>query len=103
MKYVFRMQLHQGMMEEYKRRHDLIWPDLVDLLHEAGIADYSIYLDPQTYCLFAIMERQDPNKVDNLSNHPIMKRWWAYMADIMATNADGSPVEQPLVQMFHME
>lgn len=75
MKAAFHMQLHQGLMEEYKRCHDLIWLNWVNLLHEAGIRDYSIYLDSQTYCISAIMGRQDPSKVDNLSNNLIMKCW----------------------------
>ena len=38
----------------------------------------------------------------DLPGHPVMKRWWAHMADIMATNPDNSPVEKPLVTVFHM-
>jgi L-rhamnose mutarotase len=41
----FKMQLHQGQVEEYKRRHDEIWPELVELLKSIGIEDYSIFLD----------------------------------------------------------
>ncbi|MGB9142439.1 MAG: L-rhamnose mutarotase, partial [Aestuariivirga sp.] len=40
------MFLKPGMEAEYKRRHDEIWPELLDLLHAAGISEYSIYLDP---------------------------------------------------------
>ncbi|HAU76974.1 MAG TPA: L-rhamnose mutarotase, partial [Agrobacterium sp.] len=47
-KYAFKMKLFPGKEAEYKKRHDEIWPELVTLLHEAGVSDYSIHLDPET-------------------------------------------------------
>ena len=46
------MQLNQGEAEAYQKRHDEIWPELVDLLHDAGISDYSIFLDVETHILY---------------------------------------------------
>ena len=40
--------------------------------------------------------------MDDLPAHPVMRRWWAHMADIMATQPDGAPVAVPLVPMFHL-
>jgi L-rhamnose mutarotase len=40
--------------------------------------------------------------MDDLPNHPVMQRWWAHMADIMATKTDNSPVQTPLATVFHM-
>lgn len=101
-KYAFKMQLHPGMEEEYRRRHDAIWPELVELLKEAGVEDYSIHLDRETNILFAVLWRPKQHNMADLPSHPVMKRWWAHMADIMATNPDNSPVEKPLVTVFHM-
>lgn len=98
----FKMQLHPGQVEEYRRRHDTIWPELVDLLHETGISDYSIFLDETTNALFGVLKIADPKMMDDLPNHPVMQRWWAYMGDIMATNADQSPVSVPLREVFYM-
>ena len=44
----FRMQLKPGCQTEYERRHDELWPDLGQALSEAGIYDYSIFLDEET-------------------------------------------------------
>ena len=44
-KHAFKMRLHQGCEDEYRRRHEEIWPELVTLLKEAGVSDYSIHLD----------------------------------------------------------
>ncbi|MGO4386295.1 L-rhamnose mutarotase [Microvirga sp. 2YAF29] len=101
-KYAFKMQLNPGMEAEYRRRHDEIWPELEMLLKDAGVEDYSIHLDPETNILFAVLWRLVPHNMADLPNHPVMKRWWAHMADIMATNPDKSPVEKPLVTVFHM-
>ena len=100
--HAFRMQLKPGMAEEYRRRHDEIWPELVELLRQAGIRDYSIHLDRETGTLFALLRRPPDHRMADLPDHPVMKRWWAHMADIMATNPDNSPVDKPLVTVFHM-
>lgn len=101
-RHAFKMRLNPGMEAEYTRRHDEIWPDLVQLLKDTGISNYSIHLDRDTNTLFGYLERRDDHTMDDLPNHPVMKRWWAYMGDIMATNPDGSPVAIPLAETFHM-
>ena len=101
-KIAFRMFLKPGHAAEYKHRHDAIWPELVVLLREAGISDYSIYVDEQTNVLFAVLQREANHSMDALPQHPVMQRWWAHMGDIMRTHADGSPVVEPLPCLFHM-
>ena len=101
-KYSFKMRLNAGMQAEYLHRHDQIWPELVDLLQEAGIIDYSIYLDPETLILFGVLWRTDDHKMDDLPQSPIMAKWWAHMADIMQSHPSNEPVATPLMPMFHM-
>ncbi|SMX44061.1 L-rhamnose mutarotase [Maliponia aquimaris] len=101
-KYAFRMRLNPGCRDEYKRRHDAIWPDLVTLLKEAGISDYSIHLDEETNTLFGVLWRTDDHRMDDLPNHEVMQRWWAHMADIMETTPDNAPVVTALTPVFHL-
>lgn len=101
-RHAFKMRLNPGMEAEYTRRHDEIWPELVDLLREAGISNYSIHLDAETMTLFGYLERRDDHTMHDLPNHPVMKKWWAYMGDIMATNPDGSPIAIPLTETFYL-
>jgi len=101
-RHAFKMHLNPGMEAEYTRRHDEIWPELVQLLKDTGISNYSIHLDAETNTLFGYLERRDDHAMDDLPNHPVMQRWWAYMSDIMATNPDGSPVATPLTETFHL-
>ena len=102
-KYAFTMKLNPGMEAEYKRRHDEIWPELTALLKQAGVSDYSIHLDRATNTLFAVLWRTDSHGMDDLPLHPVMKRWWAHMADIMAVKPDNEPIATPLVTVFHMD
>lgn len=101
-KYAFRMRLNPGMRDEYRKRHDEIWPELVDLLKEAGISDYSIHLDEETNLLFGVLWRRDDHRMDDLPNHPVMRRWWSHMAGVMETLPDDEPVATPLTPVFHM-
>ena len=102
-KTAFKMKLKPGYAAEYKRRHDEIWPELLELLRQAGISDYSIYLDEETNILFAVQRLSPCDAVNELSADPVMRRWWAHMADIMAANPDGSPVTAPLDEVFYLE
>lgn len=102
-KYGFKMQLHPGCEAEYRKRHDEIWPELVDLLHSAGVSDYSIFLDPETMILFGVLTRTDTHSMDDLPKHPIMQKWWAHMADIMQSHPNNEPVAKPLVDLFYMK
>ncbi|WP_194095010.1 L-rhamnose mutarotase [Marivivens aquimaris] len=101
-KYAFKMKLHDGQLDEYKRRHDEIWPELVDLLKSAGVSDYSIHLDEETGILFGVLWRTDNHGMDDLPKHPVMQKWWAHMADIMETHPNNEPVATPLTNVFHM-
>ena len=98
----FKMQLHSGQAEEYKRRHDALWPELKKLLAETGVADYSIFLDEETNILFGVLKIEDPVQLDRLPEHPVMQRWWAYMKDIMDSHPDNSPITIPLKEVFYL-
>ncbi|TCD15514.1 L-rhamnose mutarotase [Oricola cellulosilytica] len=97
------MTLNPGMAEEYKRRHDEIWPELVDLLHDAGVSDYSIFLDEHTNTLFGVLWRRKGHTMASLPEHPVMQKWWACMADIMGTNDKNEPLAEDLRLVFHMD
>lgn len=96
------MKLNKGQHAEYKRRHDALWPELEELLKQTGISDYSIFLDEQTNDLIGMLKVENQQSLDTLPHHPVMKKWWAYMKDIMETNADNSPVSIPLKEVFYL-
>ena len=102
-KLAFKMQLHKGFEDEYKKRHDEIPAELKSLLKSSGITDYHIFLDHSSGTLFGVMNVENEEKLAELSLHPVMKEWWSFMKDIMNTNEDHSPVSIPLKEVFYMK
>ena len=102
-KFAFKMKLNPGFKEEYRKRHDKLWPELEELLKKEGICNYSIFLDEETNTLFAYQEQTGESSSQDLGQTEIVKKWWKYMADIMETNPDNSPVTIPLEQVFYLE
>ncbi|HBL78079.1 MAG: L-rhamnose mutarotase [Bacteroidetes bacterium GWF2_42_66] len=99
----FKMHLNEGQKEEYKKRHDEIWPELKKLLKDAGVSEYSIFLDEETNTLFAFQKVRGDGGSQDLGQTEIVKKWWAFMSDIMKSNPDNSPVTVPLDEVFYME
>ena len=99
----FKMYLKEGCKEEYRRRHDELWPEVAGLLKKAGICDYSIFLDEETHVLFAVQTLSHKEGSQSLGHEEIIRKWWDHMADIMEVNPDNSPVSKPLEELFYME
>ncbi len=97
------MQLKPGVVAEYKKRHDEIWPELTAQLKAAGISGYSIFLDEETLTLFAVQKLGEENSAAELPDSPIVRKWWDYMAPLMETNSDNSPLAKPLKEVFHLD
>jgi L-rhamnose mutarotase len=102
-KIAFVMRLKPGKEAEYEKRHDEIWPELAQTLKRAGVSDYSIFLEKSSGRLFAVLKRSPEHEMDSLPLDPAVQKWWAYMADIMETNPDNSPLQEPLDKVFHLE
>ena len=99
----FKMKLNIGQKEVYKKRHDELWPELETLLKENGVSEYSIFFDEETHTLFAFQKVSGSGGSQDLSNNEIVKKWWDFMADIMAVNPDNSPVSVPLEEVFYLK
>jgi len=97
------MKLKPGFVEEYRKRHDDLWPDLHKLLKDSGISEYSIFFDKETNILFAFQKQAGDQGSQDLGNTEIVQKWWKYMADILETNPDNSPVTTMLEEAFYME
>jgi len=97
----FKMKMKPGMKAEYKKRHDEVWPEIVQLIKKSGVSDYSIFLDEETNILFGVQKVEGGLSSQDLGFNEIQKKWWDYMADIMDTNEDNSPVTVPLTEVFY--
>lgn len=103
MRKAFKMKLYKGQKEEYKKRHNALWPEMKEMIHEYGGSNYSIFLDEETMTLFGYIELEDEEKWNESASTEICQKWWDYMADIMETNSDNSPVSEDLMPVFHLD
>jgi len=99
----FKMKLKDGCFTEYKKRHDEIWPELSAFLSSVGIVNYSIFFDSETNILFAYHEVTGTGSAQDQGSIPVVQKWWDYMADIMKTNPDNSPVSSMLEVAFYLK
>ena len=103
-RFAFKMYLKPGCEDEYRRRHDTIWPELVEQIKKAGVSNYSIYWDKETNVLYGYQECEgDASSQDNTQVDEVTQRWWDMNADLMAVNPDNSPVTIELIEMFHLD
>lgn len=99
----FLMRVDSNRHEEYRQRHNPIWPELEATLKSHGVRSYSIYLDEQSSNLFAYVEFEDEAQWEAIAKTEACRKWWAYMRDIMPTNPDNSPISVELREVFHLE
>lgn len=102
-RHAFKMKLKPGSAAEYQRRHAEIWPELAKALRAGGISDYSIFLDEDTLTLFAVQTLNDKNSAGVLPDSPIVRKWWKFMAPLMDTHPDNSPMVKPLIEVFYLD
>jgi L-rhamnose mutarotase len=99
----FLMTLKPGNQTAYERRHNPIWGELEAVLKAHGVHNYSIFLNRQTDSLFAYAEIESEALWSQIAATDVCQRWWAYMTDLMKTNADNSPAAVPLDEVFHLD
>lgn len=99
----FKMKLYPGMEEEYEKRHNELWPEMQDMIHEHGGKNYTIFLDKETLTLFGYIEIEDEELWAKGADTAINRKWWDFMAPIMETNPDNSPVSVDLKTVFHLD
>lgn len=102
----FLLGIKPGNEVEYKRRHDEVWPEMVEALSKAGARNYSIYFDTDHTRLFAYLEAEPDFQtfVERISADPVNARWQEYMKDIMDVAIDPA-INWPtrLEETFHMD
>lgn len=99
----FLMRVDPASHEEYERRHRPIWAELETVLKRHGVSNYSIFLDAETSQLFGYAEIESDERWNAIADTDECRRWWAFMKDIMPSNADNSPVSRELREVFHID
>jgi len=99
----FKMKLYPDKVNEYEKRHNQLWSEMKDMIHEYGGKNYTIFFDEETLTLFGYLEIEDEELWNKSADTVINRKWWSFMADIMETNPDDSPVSTDLYQVFHLD
>ncbi len=99
----FKMKLFEGQAEEYEKRHNELWPEMIEMIHEHGGKNYTIFWDKETDTLFGYLEIEDEEKWSKSADTAINRKWWDFMAPVMETNPDNSPVCIDLKNVFHLD
>jgi L-rhamnose mutarotase len=102
MKKAVRMTVFPDKHEEYKKRHDELWPEMKDMLANHGCTSYTIWLDEKTSTLFGYLEIEDEVLFAKTADTEINRKWWDYMVDVMDTHPDNSPVSVDLINVFEL-
>lgn len=99
---VFTMSLNPGCAAEYQRRHSPIWPELTATLRDHGVEHYTIHLDDQNNLLVGVADIQSEEQWAAIAETAVCQKWWARMADIMATHPDNRPISTELKPVFEL-
>ncbi len=101
-RYAWKARLLQGKKEEYIRRHDAIWPQMEDVLREAGICNYSIWLTGDELFGYYECEKGVAHAVKTQAESETVARWNEYMKDVMVMDADPDTGAQPKLEQVFM-
>lgn len=100
-KYAWSARVKKDKIEEYKNRHDNIWQEMKDVLKQAGIVNYSIWLCGDTLFGYYECEKGVKFAAQVQAESPVVKKWNEYMKDVMEMDLDPETGAQPhLTQVF---
>ncbi len=103
-KYAWHAKIKEGTLEEYTRRHNEIWPEMKQVLKDAGICNYTIWNMGTEMFGYYECEKGIDYAARVQSESPVVKKWDAYMKDILIMEMDPVTGAQPLLKkVFEMD
>ena len=101
-KHVWKAHIKEGMVEEYIRRHDEIWPEMVETLKEAGITNYTIWNTGTELFGYYECEKGYAYAEKYQKESPVVARWNVYMADVMDFDTDENGNQLEYHSVFYL-
>ncbi len=93
-----------GCLDEYCKRHNEIWPEMVETLKEAGIVNYTIWNVGNELFGYYECKKGLEFAADYQANSPVVDRWNEFMKDVMVMELDPVTGAQPLLKkVFELE
>ena len=101
----FLLKVRAGKMDEYRRRHQQVWPEMQDALRATGWHNYSLFLRPDGL-LVGYLETEDFERARaGMQQHPVNARWQAEMTPFFESLEQGAADASmaPLEEVFHLD
>jgi L-rhamnose mutarotase len=101
----FLIQARPGMAQEYVRRHQQVWPELLETLKSHGVSNYSIFLHEPTGQLLGYLEIEDEARFQRIGETEVCRKWWRWMTEVLVCDAADAPKahEDILREVFHLQ
>ena len=97
-KYAWKAILKEGKKEEYVKRHNEIWPEMLEVLEAAGIKNYTIWNMGNELFGYYECEKGADYAAAVQNESPVVAKWNEYMSDVMIMEADPVTGAQPLLE-----
>ena len=102
-RYAWKGIVHDGCLEEYKRRHDEIWPEMLEVLKAAGIKNYTIWNVGNELFGYYECEKGADFAAKVQAESPVVDKWNEYMKDVTMAMDPVTGAQPKMKQMFLME
>ena len=103
-RYAWKATVKEGCLDEYIKRHNEIWPELVELLKNAGICNYSIWNVGNELFGYYECEKGIEYAAKLQAESPIVDKWNEYMKDVMVMELDPVTGAQPMLkEVFRLD
>ena len=97
-KYAWKAMIIEGKLSEYQRRHNEIWPEMLEVLEAAGIRNYTIWNTGNELFGYYECEKGAEYAAAVQNESPVVAKWNEYMSDVMIMEADPVTGAQPLLE-----
>jgi L-rhamnose mutarotase len=99
----FTMRLLPGKEAEYRRRHDAVWPEMLDALRAAGARDYSIFIHGDQLFAYLVVDDFAAFRA-SMAATEVNDRWQAEMATLIDPLTDpATGFHHRLEEIFHLD
>ena len=94
-RFAWRARVREGKIKEYEERHDRLWPEMAELLREAGISNYTIWISGQELFGYSECEKGLAFALEAQAGSPVVERWNEHMKDVLDMQMDSETGAQP--------
>jgi L-rhamnose mutarotase len=102
-RFCFMMELRPGAEEEYVRRHQEVWPELISALQDAGVRNYTLFLRGQQVIAYAECEPDGETAFGKVAETKIDAIWSKWFEDLIGTRVTGSAKPLTAEEIWHLD